>query len=230
MRLDKFLVHHLGASRKIITKELKASKITVDGGIVKEGARHISLEQTICYDGNVIEPIVGHRYFLLNKPDGYICSQDDSLYPTITQLLDEPMLEKLHAAGRLDVDSTGLVLITDDGQWSHRITSPKSDLNKVYRITTAEPLLESYIDAFAQGILLNGEKEKTNPATLLIIDDFIAEITISEGKYHQVKRMIAALGNRVVTLHRTQIGKIVLDVNEGEYRHLSNDEISSHQK
>lgn len=227
MRLDKFLSHHLGISRSLVNKELKASTVTVDNQVVKSGSCHISIEQVIKYQDNIIEHVDSKRYFMLHKPKGYVCSTDDPDYPTIAYFIAEPMTEKLHAAGRLDLDTTGLVLLTDDGQWSHRITSPKHHCEKTYLVTLAEPLSVDLVDIFAQGILLKGEKELTKPAKLIIIDSVNASLTISEGRYHQVKRMFAAVGNHVVALHRQQMGAITLDVAEGEYRALTLLEINS---
>lgn len=227
VRLDKLLAHHLGVSRNIINKELRAGKVTVDGEIIKSGAYQVTLDQNITYDDNEITLVTGHRYFMLNKPQGYICATEDPEHPTILYFIDEPMADKLHAAGRLDLDTTGLVLLTDDGTWSHRITSPKHHCKKVYQVTVEQPLTEDLIPLFAQGIELRGEKELTKPAKLVIVDDYYAELTISEGRYHQVKRMFAAVGNHVIALHRAQIGKIKLDIPEGEYRALTDDEIVS---
>ena len=227
MRLDKFLAHHLGVSRTIVNKELKAQKVTVNGDIVKSGAYHISPDQIVEYDGFEIVPITENRYFMLNKPQGYVCSTDDPDHPTILYFIDEPMAEKLHSAGRLDLDTSGLVLLTDDGKWSHRITSPKHHCEKVYQVTVEQPLTANLIDIFKQGIQLKSEKTLTEPAKLIIIDDYHAELTISEGRYHQVKRMFAAVNNHVTQLHRKQIGNIVLDIPEGEYRPLTQDEINS---
>ena len=227
MRLDKFLAHHLGVSRTIVNKELKAQKVTVNGDVVKSGAYHISSDQIVEYDGFEIVPITENRYFMLNKPQGYVCSTDDPDHPTILYFIDEPMSEKLHSAGRLDLDTTGLVLLTDDGKWSHRITSPKHHCEKIYQVTVEQPLTTNLIEIFKQGIQLKSEKTLTEPAKLIIIDDYHAELTISEGRYHQVKRMFAAVNNHVTQLHRKQIGNIVLDIPEGEYRPLTQDEISS---
>lgn len=227
MRLDKFLSHHLGISRNLVNKELKAANVTVNEQIVKLGSLHINASDIVKYQDTVIEQITEKRYFMLHKPQGYVCSTDDPDHPTIAYFIDEPMAEKLHAAGRLDIDTTGLVLLTDDGQWSHRITSPKHHCEKTYLVTLAEPLTNELIPLFAQGLQLNGEKALTKPAKLVITDQYQAELTISEGKYHQVKRMFAAVGNRVVALHRQKIGLINLDIAEGEYRPLTREEIAS---
>jgi 16S rRNA pseudouridine516 synthase len=138
-------------------------------------------------------------------------------------------MDELHFAGRLDVDTTGLVLLTDDGKWSHRITSPKHKCDKTYYVWLADPVGEDYAERFKQGIELRNEREATLPAKLDVITEHEVRLTIREGKYHQVKRMFAALGNKVEALHRERIGDIVLDeeLEPGEYRYLTEQEINS---
>ncbi|WP_193014313.1 MULTISPECIES: 16S rRNA pseudouridine(516) synthase RsuA [Gammaproteobacteria] len=229
MRLDKFLSQQLGISRSLILRELRSGLVTIDGDVVKSGSTKIAPEQEVAYDGNVLTQILGPRYFMLNKPIGYVCSTDDPVNPTILYFIDEPLAYKLHAAGRLDIDTTGLVLLTDNGQWSHRITAPKHHCEKTYYVTLEEPIAEGVAEQFQKGVQLNGEKDLTKPATLEIITPTEVKLTISEGKYHQVKRMFAAVGNHVSALHRERIGDITLDetLAEGEYRPLTEEEINS---
>ncbi|MCC5853221.1 MAG: pseudouridine synthase, partial [Alkalimonas sp.] len=141
-------------------------------------------------------------------------------------LLDEPALDKLNPVGRLDLDTTGLLLITDDGQWLHRITSPKHHVAKTYRVWLADPIPADAAAKFGEGVLLRGEKDPTLPAELEVVAEREALLTIHEGRYHQVKRMFAALGNKVVRLHREKIGDFQLpaDLVEGEYRQLRDTE------
>ncbi|MEG0279920.1 MAG: 16S rRNA pseudouridine(516) synthase RsuA [Morganella sp. (in: enterobacteria)] len=229
MRLDKFLAHQTGISRTLVARELRTGLVTVDGEIVKSGSRQISADNEVAYDGNIMSHVTGPRYFMLNKPEGYVCSTDDPVNPTILYFVDEPVAHKLHAAGRLDIDTTGLVLMTDDGQWSHRITSPKHHCEKTYRVTLDAPVADDTAALFAQGVMLNGEQHPTKPARLEIITAQDVRLTISEGRYHQVKRMFAAAGNHVNALHREQVGGIVLDetLAPGEYRPLTDEEIQS---
>jgi 16S rRNA pseudouridine516 synthase len=229
MRLDKFLSQQLGISRALIIRELRAKRVTVDGEIVKSGSLKLTPEQVVEFDGNPLHQQVGPRYFMLNKPQGYVCSTDDPDHPTVLYFMDEPVAYKLHAAGRLDIDTTGLVLMTDDGQWSHRITSPKHHCEKTYLVTLEQPLAEDTAAQFTAGVQLHNEKNLTKPAQLEKIDDHVVRLTISEGRYHQVKRMFAAVGNRVVELHRERIGEIALDddLAPGEYRALTAEEIAS---
>ncbi|WP_282176532.1 16S rRNA pseudouridine(516) synthase RsuA [Vibrio nereis] len=230
MRLDKYLCDALGATRKEATKIIKSGDVTVDNVVQKSGSFKVG-------DGSIVEwqereiRKPGPRYIMLFKPDGFVCSHEDGFNHTAFVLLDEVKMEDLHFAGRLDVDTTGLVLITDDGKWSHRITSPKHKCEKTYRVWLVDPIEADYIEKFAQGIELRNEKEATLPATLEIVDEDEKEVllTITEGKYHQVKRMFAALGNKVEHLHRERIGEILLDesLEPGEYRYLTEDEINS---
>ena len=228
MRLDKFLAETTGLTRSQAAKVLRQSAVTVNGKIEKSGAVKVSPDDEIYYDGERLTWVENGQYIMLHKPQGYICSHEDGDYPTIYQFFDYPLSARLHSAGRLDVDTTGLVLLTDDGQWSHRITSPKFHCEKTYLVTLADPVEANYVQACADGILLRGEKELTKPATLEILDDYNVNLTLSEGRYHQVKRMFAALGNKVVALHRWKIGDVVLDEHlaEGEFRPLTEEEIA----
>lgn len=229
MRLDKFIAENTGLTRSQAGKVLRSGLVSVNGKVEKNSAAKIGEEDEIYYDGEKLEWVDEGQYFMLYKPQGYVCSHDDGDYPTVFQFFDYPLSSRIHCAGRLDVDTTGLVLLTDDGQWSHRITSPKHHCEKTYLVTLADPIEDFYVEKFAEGILLRGEKTPTLPATLEILDDYNANLTISEGRYHQVKRMFAALGNKVVALHRWRIGEIILDdtLEEGEIRALTDTEIGS---
>ncbi|MTB66095.1 16S rRNA pseudouridine(516) synthase RsuA [Providencia sp. wls1943] len=229
MRLDKFLSQQLGISRSLVARELRAGNVMVDDEVVKSGSMQVGLDNEVAYDGNVLVQVTGPRYFMLNKPEGYVCSTDDPTHPTILYFIDEPIAQKLHAAGRLDIDTTGLVLLTDDGQWSHRITSPKHHCEKTYRVQLSEDIADDVAAQFEQGVMLNGEKSLTKPAQLEIISPRDVRLTISEGRYHQVKRMFAAVGNHVCGLHRERVGEIRLDeqLEPGEYRPLTEAEIES---
>ena len=196
---------------------------------MKNGATKVSQEDEIYFEDELLTWVEEGQYFMLHKPQGYVCSHDDGDYPTIYQFFEPPLSSKLHSAGRLDVDTTGLVLLTDDGQWSHRITSPKHQCEKTYLVTLADPVENHYAPACEEGILLRGKKEPTKPAKLEVLDDYNVNLTISEGRYHQVKRMFAALGNKVVALHRWRIGNVELDesLEEGEFRPLTQEEIDN---
>lgn len=228
MRLDKYISSVTDMSRMQVKRALKSSNVTINGVAVTDPRTSVQDTDEVLFDGERLRE-AKPRYFMLNKPEGYVCAAKDRLNLTISELLDEDNVEALHAAGRLDIDTTGLVLISDDGQWSHRVTSPRSDCKKVYYVETAEPLDASAIDIFKQGIKLKGELRPTLPAQLDIIHEQAARVTLSEGKYHQVKRMFAAIGNKVDYLHREKIGDISLDeqLAPGEYRPLTDAEVAS---
>ena len=236
MRLDKLLSNSTGISRSEIKKAIRQGEVTVDGIKAKNASMQLSGEQHVTLFGQEVceaKP----RYYMLNKPEGYVCANRDREHPTVLDLMiDEPLYEKLNIAGRLDIDTTGLVLLTDDGKWLHNVTSPKHHCHKCYIVQTAEPIDNSSIEAFRTGIMLKDELKPTLPATLTCLESSedgvnAAEVVISEGRYHQVKRMFGATNNRVVALHRAAIGDISLDDNlaPGEYRPLTQTEIDSIQ-
>ncbi|MEC6796887.1 16S rRNA pseudouridine(516) synthase RsuA [Photobacterium sp. S4TG1] len=228
MRLDKFLGTTLGITRREAGKLLRDKMIEVDGEIVRSASFSVGDNNNVEFNGRPLR-LQGPRYFMLNKPQGFVCSHVDDFNPTVFVLFDEVSPEKMHVAGRLDSDTTGLTLLTDDGQWSHRITSPRHVCEKVYFVETADPIVAENIAQFEAGVQLNGEKELTRPAKLEIVGEREGVLTITEGKYHQVKRMFAAVGNRVVGLHRERVGAVELDEDlaPGEYRPLTDEEIAS---
>ena len=229
MRLDKFIAQQLGVSRAIAGRLIRGQHVTVDDEVVRDTAFKLQPDHDVAYEGNPLTQQNGPRYFMLNKPQGYVCSTEDPDHPTVLYFLYVPVAYKLHAAGRLDIDTTGLVLMTDDGQWSHRITSPRHHCEKTYLVTLENPLSADTAEQFAKGVQLHNEKDLTKPAVLEQITPTEVRLTISEGRYHQVKRMFAAVGNRVVGLHRERIGEIALDpaLEPGEYRPLTEEEIAS---
>lgn len=230
MRLDKFLSKATELSRKDAKKVLHAGEITVNGEVIKDGSIHINTDDEILWAGEPLSVAEGNRYILLYKPDGFECTLKAKEYPIVTDLIAVPEVSNLRIAGRLDMDTTGVLLLSDDGAWLHRVTSPKHHQSKRYEITLADPMTEDEqnhaIKQIANGILLEGEIEKTRPAKLSFIDATHAILILTEGKYHQVKRMMGYFGNKVTELHRASIGKITLDGLEmGECRFLTTDEI-----
>ncbi|WP_269900942.1 pseudouridine synthase [Paenalcaligenes faecalis] len=228
MRLDRFLSESTDLSRSDARKVLKSGEITVNGEVITKGAYILNEDDVVMWDEEPLA-LVGLRYLMLNKPAGYECSLKNSLYPSVMTLLDIEKRERLHTVGRLDVDTTGLILITDDGHWTHRIISPKQECDKVYVATLAEPLPDHAERLFQEGVLLNGDDKPTLPAVLERIDERTARLTIQEGRYHQVKRMFASLGNLVLTLHRERIGPVALDADLalGESRYLTPAEVQA---
>jgi 16S rRNA pseudouridine516 synthase len=225
MRLDKTLCHATGLTRSQAQITIRLGQVTVDGKEVRDPACKIGPQAQVAWRECEVA-LQGHRYYMLNKPQGVICATSDTTHRTVIDLLGVENKKGLHAAGRLDIDTTGLVLISDDGDWSHRITAPRHKCPKRYRVTLTEPLEASAVTQFAAGITLRNEAQKTQPATLEMITPTDVRLTIGEGKYHQVKRMFAAVGNHVAALHREAIGALQLDESlaPGEYRPLSDAE------
>ena len=232
MRLDKFLSKATELSRKDAKKVLHAGEITVNGTIIKDSSHHVDLaNDEILWAGEALSVADGNRYILLYKPDGFECTLKPKEYPMVTDLIAVPEVANLRIAGRLDVDTTGALLLSDDGAWLHRVTSPKHHQPKQYQLTLADAMdkdAQAYaIKQIANGILLEGETEKTRPAVLSFIDETHAVLTLTEGKYHQVKRIMAYFGNKVIKLHRASIGHISLEgLQMGECRFLTPDEIN----
>ena len=226
MRLDKYLCHATGLTRSRAQGMIRSGQVSVNGEVVKDTSYKLPAAAAVTWRDRAVE-LSGKRYYMLNKPVGVICATTDARHRTVLDLLGVENKKGLHVAGRLDSDTTGLVLISDDGDWTHRITSPKRRCDKSYRATLAEPVDEAVAAQFAAGIALRNEKKKTLPARLEILTPTEVRLHISEGKYHQVKRMFAALGNRVVALHRERIGTLVLDacLQPGQWRELTDDEV-----
>lgn len=225
MRLDKFICKSTELTRTEAKSLLKSGKVRVNGEVSKNAAMQVHENNDITVEGQSLTARQS-RYIMLHKPLDTICSNVDENYPSLFHLIDVDKAFDLHVAGRLDADTTGLVLITDDGRWSHNIISPKKQCEKVYRVFLRDNIKESSAEKFEKGIQLQGEKSLTRPAKLQVIEDREVLLTITEGKYHQVKRMFAAVGNKVVGLHREQIGIVKLaDLPLGEWRFLTQQEV-----
>ena len=231
MRLDKFLSKATELSRKDCKKILHAGEVTVNGEVVKDSSLHIDeVGDDIEWAGEPLSVAMGNRYLLLYKPEGFECTLKPKEWPIVTDLIDVPQLGSLRIAGRLDVDTTGALLLSDDGGFLHRVTSPKHHVAKVYELTLAEPMTEAQqafaIQELAKGIMLEDEYDKTKPAELSFSDATHAKLVLTEGKYHQVKRMMGYFGNKVIELHRASIGNITLvGLEKGESRFLTVEEI-----
>lgn len=227
MRLDFYLSHVTELARKAAKIAAAKGRVTVNGEVVKKANYTVQTSDQVCLDGELLAwPSEG--YYLLHKPAGYVCANEDPEHPIVLDLLPNHLGQKLNIVGRLDKDTTGLLLLTTDGQWLHRITSPKHHCSKRYRVQLAQAISQPAIDQLETGVMLNGESQLTKPAQVEKIADNEIYLTIQEGKYHQVKRMLAAVGNKVEQLHRDQIGPLQLDeaIELGEYRALTAEEVA----
>ena len=149
-------------------------------------------------------------YIMLNKPKGIVSATKDSKHPTALDLIEHPQKDDLHIVGRLDFNTTGLVLLTNDGAWSRKVSLPETKLEKVYEVALSKPLSNEYIEVFRKGIYFSFEKIITQPAQLEILSSHTARLSLTEGKYHQVKRMFGFFQNEVLELHRVSVGPIAL--------------------
>ena len=225
-RIDKFIAQHLNVARKQVRLIVAQRRIIVDGIVVTSVDQQINKFSVIALDGSVIQQNTPH-YLMLHKPVGVVCATTDEQHKTVVDLIDEPFKNELHIVGRLDLNTSGLVLLTNDSRWSEALTDPKHKVEKHYLVTLANKLTDEYIDAFANGMYFGFEDITTQPAKLTILDDYRAYVVLTEGKYHQIKRMFGRFRNPVVALHRQQVGNIVLpkSLASGEYRALSKDEV-----
>jgi 16S rRNA pseudouridine516 synthase len=176
-------------------------------------------------------------YLVMHKPAGYECSQKPGAWPSIYTLLPAPLRQRpvkggtpgVQAIGRLDQDTTGLLLLSDDGAWIHRMSSPKHHVPKIYEVTTADPVTEKQVRQLLEGVMLEGERSPVRAAACEPTGTHAVSLTLLEGKYHQVKRMLAAVGNRVTVLHRSRIGGLALppDLQPGQWRWLAAAQMSA---
>ncbi|GGP62389.1 16S rRNA pseudouridine(516) synthase [Shewanella saliphila] len=225
-RLDQFIARRLQVSKKAVRQLLIDNKVSVDGKYAKSPDLLIDeFSHIVCND--VVLQQYEKQYYMLNKPDGVVSATVDDKHPTAVSLLVGVELDMLHIAGRLDLHSTGLLLITNDAKWSAALMAPDNKVDKHYIVTLANPIDERYIDAFANGMYFEYEDITTLPATLTMLSSHQARVSLCEGKYHQIKRMFGRFRNPVVGLHRESIGKIVLDntLLPGEFRLLTEAEI-----
>lgn len=226
MRLDRFLANSGLGTRKEVKKLIKAGRITVDDIVQTSDSTNIDeYKNKVCFDNNIIEYHLFY-YVLINKPKGYVSATEDNVYPPVTELIPEYDFAHLFPVGRLDVDTTGTLLLTNNGSLCHKLLSPKNHVDKTYFVETDYDINPKLIDDFAKGIMLDGEL--TLPAKLEIVSNNKAYLTIHQGKFHQVKRMFAHYGLTVINLDRYNFAFLdVQDLKQGEYRLLTAIEIEN---
>ncbi|MBR0409219.1 MAG: rRNA pseudouridine synthase [Clostridia bacterium] len=227
MRLDKLLTHLGVASRSGVRDVLKAGRVRVNGGPVKDAAFQVDAQAAITLDGETLDTRLT-RHLMLHKPAGVLTAKEDARQETVMDLLP-PVFSSLGCmpVGRLDKDTTGLLILTTDGELAHRLLAPERHVDKVYIARVDGCLEQKDADAFAAGIPL---KDFTClPAKLEILAPDIGRVTVREGKFHQVKRMFAAVGKPVTELHRQSFGPLALDeaLSPGDYRELTEREIAA---
>ncbi|WP_161864466.1 pseudouridine synthase [Pseudomonas yangonensis] len=229
MRLDRFLSNFPRFSRQDSRLLISAGRLRVDGEVINDPRHEIRDFHRVELDDELLQAGRSARYWMLHKPVGVVSATEHHEHRTILDLLDEPDKHDLHLAGRLDLNTSGLLLITNDGRWSRRITQPQQRKPKVYHVTTEQPITGEYAEVFERGLYFAFEDLTTLPAQLDVLSSHQARLTLFEGRYHQVKRMFGHFRNRVVALHRESMGEIKLDpqLAPGQYRALTAAEIAS---
>ncbi len=228
-RLDKYLSATTDLTRSLAKKALHRGEVRVNDQVVKNPGLQITGSDQVQWQEQLLE-LQAKRYLMLHKPVGYECTQRSAHHPLASDLIEVANKESLQTVGRLDVATSGLLFLTDDGQWLHKMTSPRQAKAKVYLADLAEPLMAEAEQLLAQGLLLQGEVKPTQPAVLERLTRQQVRITVTEGRYHLVRRIFAALGNHVVHLHREAVAGLWLDsqlLPEGQWRYLSKQEVDA---
>ncbi|WP_223526563.1 pseudouridine synthase [Pseudomonas sp. BF-B-26] len=227
MRIDRFLSNLPRFNRKQVRLLLVEKRVSIDGKIVSDPHTEVLEFSRVEVNDEVLQVGKPARYFMLHKPPGCVSATRDPQHPTVLDLIHEPDKEDLHIAGRLDFNTTGLMLITNDGSWSRRLTQPQTKLPKVYYVETEQEIGPQYALKFTEGLYFAFEDLTTQPAELVLLGPKSARLSIIEGRYHQVKRMFGHFDNKVLRLHRERMGPLVLDsaLKPGEYRALRTEEI-----
>lgn len=221
MRIDKYLADMSCGSRKEVKELLKLGRVKVNDVIIKKNDYKVNENDIVKLDDEIIN-YLEYEYYILNKPAGYISALEDNRYPVIIDLVNTRRKDVV-PVGRLDLDTEGIILLTNDGQLNHRLLSAKYHVDKKYYVELESDIDESAIDTFARPLDLGDFI--TLPAKLEILDKRSAYLTISEGKYHQVKRMFEAIGNKVIYLRRDEFGPLKTgDLKLGEFRELTEEE------
>lgn len=227
-RLDRLVAKALNISADAVRPLLAQGRITVDGRVALAREEIVDGFAQVSVDGLPIQaqqPV----YLMLHKPCGVLSATRDARHPVVTSLIDHPAVGALHIAGRLDLHASGLLLLSNDGRWSRRISDPVHGVRKQYLVTLRDALHEDYIAAFAEGMHFPFEDIVTRPAQLEILDTRLARVTLQEGRYHQLKRMFGRFRNPVLGIHRIAIGAVALDTRlaPGQWRALTAQEIES---
>jgi len=235
MRLEDILFSQGFGTRRVCAGLIQQGHVTVQGQVQTDAGEFYAPEGLEFTVQGTAWTFHEKAYVLLNKPAGTECSQKPSTWPSIYTLLPAPLRQRpqkaavqgVQAVGRLDQDTTGLLLLTDDGAFIHRMSSPKHHVPKVYEVTTKHPVTDEMVQRLLAGVVLDDDPKPVKAAACEAVSALHLKLTLTEGKYHQVKRMVAAVGNRVEGLHRSQIGGLVLgDLAPGQWRFLTAEDLA----
>ncbi|WP_394203282.1 pseudouridine synthase [Marinagarivorans algicola] len=221
-RLDRFVSLHTDIAKNSIRLLIAQKKITINGLLAHSANQTITPFDQVNVTGKML-PHKTARYVVLHKPKGVVSATRDDKNQTVLDIIQHPHKDELHIAGRLDFNTTGLMLLSNDGFWTRHLSLPELCIQKHYLVTTADPITEQYRTQFLAGIDFNFEGITTKPAVLTIINSHQAELALTEGRYHQVKRMFGFFNNTVTQLHRFAIGPLHLPANlaPGNYAELT---------
>lgn len=209
-RLDRFVSEKTGVNRRDVRLLLAQGRLLIDGKPAQAINQIVDQFCSVFLDDQCLQENQAH-YLMLHKPAGVVSATKDDHNPTVIDLLDHEARGSLHIVGRLDFNTTGLMLLTNDGRWSRALTQPEKKIPKWYRVRVEKALTEDYVQAFAKGLYFSYEDLTTLPAKLIIINPYEAELCLFEGRYHQVKRMFGHFDNEVLALHRFSVGGLELD-------------------
>ncbi len=229
MKLDRLIAKHQSMGRTRARLRILERRVSVDGIPAERHDLELDRFSRVELDGTLVRPPQRRLCLMLHKPAGIVSATTDPEHPTVIDLIHDPDRDTLHLVGRLDRSTTGLILLTNDGRWSKTLMDPARKVPKVYLVQTRDPIPPDAVQAFARGFHFHTEDLTTLPAALEILGETTARLTLHEGRYHQIKRMFHACGNRITGLHRERMGRIQLDHNlmPGGVRPLSDAEIAS---
>ncbi len=229
VKLDRLLAKHDSMGRSKARALIVAGRVSVNGLPTRRIGHEVDRFTGVELDRIPLRPAERLLHLMLHKPAGVLSATSDPVHRTVIDLIDDPDRHTLHLVGRLDRSTSGLILLTNDGNWSKPLMAPETKVPKVYLVETRDPIPSSAVEAFAAGFYFHTEDLTTQPAGLEILAERQARLTLHEGRYHQIKRMFHRIGNRVVKLHRESIGAIHLppELGPGEWRMLTADEIEA---
>lgn len=224
-RLDRFISQHSAFSISDTRLLIAQGRIVLDGLVAHSIQQKVTQFTHVVLDGKCLKennPV----YIMLNKPKGVVSATKDTQHSTVLDLIQHPQKDELHIVGRLDFNTTGLLLLTNDGAWSRKMSLPATKLAKTYEVTLSKPLNDAYITVFREGVYFAYEGITTQPARLEILSEYRARLSLIEGKYHQVKRMFGFFQNEVLALHRVSVGEIcIAGLEVGRSRLLTKHEV-----
>ena len=236
MQIQQLLFSQGFGTRRVCAGLVQQGLVEVAGRLIDDPGLELDPEGLVFRVQGVDWLYQERAYLMLHKPAGFECSHKAGAWPSVYTLLPAPLRERggsaaagVQAVGRLDQDTTGLLLLSDDGRFIHKLTSPKHHVPKVYEITLRHPLVQKQIDALLAGVVLDDDPKPVRAAACQASGPCALSLTLTEGKYHQVKRMIAAVGNRVEQLHRSRVGDLTLpcDLTPGQWRWLTADQLQA---